>query len=48
VLLLIVNLQAAGQSGPPLRVGVDRRVELFAILFKLAGAGEFKGGMDGH
>jgi len=43
VLSLLVLLQAAGfpQSGPPLRIGVDRRVELMAILFKLAGAGEF-------
>ena len=45
--LVIASSPAAGQAGPPppepsrITIGVDRRVELIAILFKLAGAGEF-------
>ena len=45
--LVIASSPAAGQAGPPppepsrITIGVDRRVELLAILFKLAGAGEF-------
>ena len=44
--LVISSSPAASQAGPPpepsrITGGVDRRVELFAILFKLAGAGEF-------
>jgi Domain of unknown function (DUF4932) len=45
--LVIASSPAAGQAGPPppepsrITIGVDRRIELFVILFKLAGASEF-------
>src|SRR5438445_3885467 len=40
LLLVLPSLQVAAQS-KELRIGVDRRVELIAIIFKLAGSGEF-------
>src|SRR5256714_7560928 len=48
-ILSVAASRAVGQAGPgsplaqssQLRVGVDRRVELMVILFKLAGASEF-------
>lgn len=42
LLLILVLAQAPrSDSSAVLRIGVDRRIELFTILFKLAGAGEF-------
>src|SRR2546422_5812959 len=40
LLLVLPSLRVAAQS-KELRIGVDRRVELIAIIFKLAGSGEF-------
>src|SRR2546430_16191688 len=40
LLLVLPSPQVAAQS-KELRIGVDRRVELIAIIFKLAGSGEF-------
>src|SRR5256886_16139458 len=40
LLLFISSVPAAAQS-KELRIGVDRRVELIAIIFKLAGSDEF-------
>src|SRR5438093_13306568 len=40
LLLVLPSLQVAAQS-KELRIDVDRRVELIAIIFKLAGSGEF-------
>src|SRR5438094_1561757 len=40
LLLVLPSAPLAAQS-QELRIGVDRRVELIAIIFKLAGSGEF-------
>src|SRR2546422_9637413 len=40
-LLLVLPLAGVAAQSKELRIGVDRRVELIAIIFKLAGSGEF-------
>src|SRR5437867_11197968 len=41
-LLLVLPLAQVAAQSKELRIGVDRRVELIAIIFKLAGSDEFK------
>ena len=40
-LLLVLPLAQVAAQSKELRIGVDRRVELIAIIFKLAGSEEF-------
>src|SRR2546426_7059479 len=40
-LLPVLPLTQVAAQSKELRIGVDRRVELIAIIFKLAGSGEF-------